>query len=550
MTGTSLLPVATVLVPALAIAPIYGFRNSPNRREATTLIAALATVGLVASLVPAALEGRGLVTHLGTFASVPVAFRADALGVLFALLAASLWLVTSVYSVGYMRSLDEHGQTRYYAAFAASIAATLGVAFGATLLTLFVCYELLTLATYPLVTHAETEAARRAGRRYVLYGLSGGVAIFAGLVLLTTAAGPTVFTPGGVPAVESLSPDLARAVFGLLVAGFGVKAAVVPLHTWLPEAMVAPTPVSGLLHAVAVVKSGVFGIARVVLFVFGPDATRDLGVALPLAVVAVVTILYTGLVALRQDKLKRGIAYSTVSQLGYIVLGLALLTPAAVFGALLHVVAHAVMKLTVFLSVGAIYVETGREYVSQLDGVGRRLPLTITGFGIAAAGLVGMPAVAGFVSKWYLMLGTVQSEYPILVAAFLGAGLLKLLFFWPIVLRACYADGDSSSLDFVGETTNDGGGHHVASGHRPDGGFEREDPNDEGRLGEQNGDDLVGEQNGEGPRSRSTWDAETTVLLLGPILAAVLGAVVLGVRPESLPFFDLADHVVTEVFGT
>ncbi|MFC7044733.1 proton-conducting transporter membrane subunit [Halobacteriaceae archaeon GCM10025711] len=226
---------------------------------------------------------------------------------------------------------------------------------------------------------------------------------------------------------------VARAAFALLVVGFGVKAALMPLHGWLPSAMVAPTPVSGLLHAVAVVKSGVFGLARVVLFVFGPEAVRDLGVALPLALVAAATMLLAGALALRQDNLKRGVAYSTVSQLSYIVLGLAVLTPRAAFGAVFHVVAHAVMKLTVFLCVGALAVEADVKYVSQVPGVGRRMPVTMAAFGVAAAGLVGLPLVAGFVSKWYLALGSLAGAWPVLAAAFWAAGLLKLLYFWPIV---------------------------------------------------------------------------------------------------------------------
>ena len=517
---SSILPALTVVVPAAAVPAIYVLRDRPNAREAVTLLAALGTIASAASLVPAALAGDGLVTPLGRFLGLAVAFRADAFGTLFALLASSLWLVTSVYSVGYVRTLGERNQSRYFAAFAASTAATMGVALGATLLTLFVCYELLTLATYPLVAHAETDEARRSGRKYVRYGLSGGAALFAGLLLLTATAGPTAFTPGGIPAVAGLPTGSGRAAFALLVAGFGVKAAIVPLHAWLPEAMVAPTPVSGLLHAVAVVKSGVFGVGRVVLFVFGPEFTHELGVALPLAAVATLTIVYTSVVALRQDKLKRGIAYSTVSHLGYVVLGLALATPAAAFGALLHIVAHAFMKLTVFLSVGAVYVETGREYVSGIDGIGRRLPLTMTAFGVAAAGLVGFPAVAGFVSKWYLMLGAARSDYPVLVAAFLAGGVLKLLYFWPIVLRAFYSEGDLSDLGFAAETHSDGGAGHGSADHGA----------------------------GEGGWQRRSFRDETTWLLLGPIVAAAVGAVVLGVRPGALPFFALAEQVVEEVF--
>jgi NADH-quinone oxidoreductase subunit L/multicomponent Na+:H+ antiporter subunit D len=510
----SLLPVAAVAVPAVAAVLVALSASRPNLREAWTLLAAGGTLAVVwfMTRLPAT-----PMTPLGSLAGVEFALRADAAGLLFALLAATLWLATSVYSVGYTRGLDEHDQTRYFAAFAASIAATMGVAFAANLITLFVFYELLTLATYPLVVHAGTAEARAAGRKYVAYTLGGGVVALAGILLVGALAGTVGFVPGGIPGLAGADPALARVAFVLLAVGFGVKAALVPLHGWLPAAMVAPTPVSGLLHAVAVVKSGVFAVARTVLYTFGPDLTWALGLGLALAVAAAVTMLVAGVVGIRQDSLKRGLAYSTVGQLSYIVLGLALATPVAVFGALLHVVAHAFMKLTLFLAAGVVYVETGEKYVSDMAGVGRRLPLTMTAFAVAAAGLVGFPLVAGFVSKFHLVLGAAGGPAPLFVAVYLVAGLLKLLYFWPVVYVA-----------FFGERGSDAPAsrHAFAPPHATDGGYV----------------DAVA-----WPRRPLGREASPFVLL--PVLFTVGGAVLLGLVPTALPFWGLAETVVAEVFA-
>ena len=519
MTTPSPLPVSIVLVPLVAVVPILLSGSRPNLREAWTVLAGLLTLGLTAWAATATIDGVVYETTLGEIVrGTPLAFRVDAMGGLFALLASFLWVVASVYSVGYVRGLGEDHQARYFAAFAASIATTMGVALAANLLTLFVFYELLTLATYPLVTHHGDAEARRAGRKYLAYTLSGGVAILAGIVLVSAETGSVDFVGGGLAGLES-DPLVATVAYALLVVGFGVKAAVVPLHAWLPDAMVAPTPVSGLLHAVAVVKSGVFGLARVVLFVFGVGTVRSLGLDLPLALAAAATMLLAGVLALRQDKLKRGLAYSTVSQLSYIVLGIALLTPAAVFGALLHLVAHAFMKITLFFVAGAIYVETDVEYVGEMAGIWRRLPATMTAFAIGSAGLVGLPAVAGFVSKWYLVIGALESEVTLFAAVFLAAGLLKLLFFWPVLLNAF-------------------AGREALAGFRP--------------LADRADEDHAVETDG-GHDSDTDWDRRTPLTesrwaLLAPILVTAGVAVVLGIVPDATPFWDLAHAVSTEVF--
>jgi formate hydrogenlyase subunit 3/multisubunit Na+/H+ antiporter MnhD subunit len=409
----------------------------------------------------------------------------------------------------------------------------MGVALAADLLTLFVFYELLTLATYPLVVHSGDAAARRAGRKYLAYTLGGGVLAMTGILLVTVAADGLVFVPGGIPALAAADPMLARVTFGLLVVGFGVKAAIVPLHAWLPAAMVAPTPVSGLLHAVAVVKSGAFAVYRSVLYVFGPETASDLGVAFLLAAVAAATMILAGLAGIRQDNLKRGLAYSTISQLSYIVLGVALLTPLAAFGALLHVVAHAFMKITLFFAAGVIYVETGDKYVSDLAGVGRRLPATMVAFAVAAAGLVGFPLVAGFVSKFHLLLGAATASTGAFVAAFLVAGLLKLLYFWPIVYVAFFGRADG---------TDPASSHAFAPPHAP---------TDDRTPLETPGVPVAADGSGidaTNGRKRPSG-LEASVFLLAPVLFTVGVAVLLGVVPTALPFWELAQTAVTEVFG-
>jgi len=543
----SLLPVAAILVSAVAVPLVLALRHRPTLREGVTMAAALGKFGIVASMVPGVLAGDAYVADLGTIATgIRFTFEADPLGVLFAFLASGLWIVTSLYSIGYMRGLGEHAQTRYFAAFAASLSATMGVAFAANLLTLFVCYELLTVATYPLVTHDETDEARAAGRKYLAYTFGGGVLALGGTVLVfwaTGAAGAatTAFTPGGIADLATADPLVARVAFVLLIAGFGVKAALMPLHSWLPDAMVAPTPVSGLLHAVAVVKSGVFAIARVVLDVFGPDQLADLGLGLPLAAVAMATVLLASVIALRQDNLKRRLAYSTISQLSYIVLGLALLQPAALVGALLHVPAHAFMKLTLFFCAGAIHVETHTDDISRMAGIGRRMPLTMAAFALAAAGMAGMPLLAGFVSKWYLVIGALEAGGGIFAAGLLLSGVLNVAYFWPIVYQAYFETPDEHDPKPVVEGPIGGAParatatDEAAEGTVADGGSVEHDHH--------------GGPPPEGWRRAGWRGGESTWFMLGPILATATGAVALGIAPETVAFLRIVVEIVAGLPG-
>ena len=535
----SLRPLAAVLVSAVAVIAIVASHRRPNVREAWTMLAAFVKFGVVASMAPGVLNGTVYVTDLGALApGVELSLRADALGVLFALLASLLWILTSLYSIGYMRGLDEGSQTRYFAAFAASLSATMGIAFASNLLVLFVFYELLTVATYPLVAHDETQEARAAGRKYLAYTFGGGVAVFTGTVFVFLLTGTVDLTAGGIEALATADSNAARLAFALLAGGFSVKAAVMPLHSWLPDAMVAPTPVSGLLHAVAVVKSGAFGVARVVLDVFGPEAVADLGAGLPLAAFAAFTFIAASVIALRKDNLKRRLAYSTIAQLSYIVMGLGLLSPAALVGGLLHIPAHAFMKLTLFFCAGAIHVETHTDDISRMAGIGKRMPLTMAAFGVASLGMAGIPLLAGFVSKWYLLVGSFEAGHAVFAFALLLSGVFNIAYFWPVVYQAFFETQDEADEKPVVDADLGGYWGGVPEHYTPT----PASPATDGGHTEGHGD-------GDGWENAGWRGAETTPFMLLPVLGAAAGAVVLGVAPARAYFLRVVSLIVENVTG-
>lgn len=439
----SMWPWVAVAVPAVAAVAILWCDRRTDLREGCTLLAAAALLAVVGGMLGGLVEGVAAEATLATvLPGVAIRLRFDAFGAVFALLASTLWLLTSVYSIGYMRGLEEHAQTRYFASFAAAMSATIGVALSANLLTFYLFYELLTFATYPLVAHKEDEKALIASRKYLVYTLGAGVALLAAMAVLYAATGTLEFHPGGIAELAQAPRAVQYFVFTGLIVGFGVKAALLPLHGWLPSAMVAPTPVSALLHAVAVVKSGVFGCVRTIAFVFGAGALVPLGAAEWLAYLAGTTILFGSLIALSQDNLKRRLAYSTISHLSYIVLGAALLSASATAGAVLHMVNHGLLKITLFFCAGAIYVTTGCDRVSQLDGIGRRMPLTMGAFAVAALGLAGLPPFNGFISKWYLCLGGIESQHVGLTAVFIVSGVLNIAYLFPIVYAAFFRSSE------------------------------------------------------------------------------------------------------------
>jgi len=436
-------PVFTMLlaltVPLVAVPLVVAARRRPNLRESVTLIAATLQFGLVVSLAPQVMDGaRPAVILAEPFPGLPLALALEPLGLLFALIASFLWLITSVYSIGYMRGHKEQHQTRFYAYFAIALAAVMGVAFAGNMLTLFVFYEVLTLSTYPLVTHAGTDQARRAGRVYL--GLLLGTSIV--FLLLAIAwtwllAGTTDFTPGGI-----LSGTAPAATLGLLLTlyVFGVgKAALMPFHRWLPAAMVAPTPVSALLHAVAVVKAGVFTILKVSVYLFGSGLMITLVASQWLQYVAAATILLASLVAMRQDNLKARLAYSTISQLGYVVLGALLANAAGIVGSAMHIATHAFGKITLFFCAGVILVATHKTEISQMRGLGRRMPITMMAFLIASLSIIGLPPAGGTWSKWYLAIGTLEAGQLALLAVLMISSLLNIAYLLPIPLHAFFS---------------------------------------------------------------------------------------------------------------
>jgi multicomponent Na+:H+ antiporter subunit D len=430
---------AALAIPAVGAGLIVACGRAPNLREAVTLATAGLLLATVAALVGPVLAGeRPAVVLFDLLPGIPLAFQVEPLGMLFALVAAGLWIVNSLYSIGYMRGNDEPHQTRFYACFALALAATMGVAFSANLLTLFGFYELLTLVTYPLVTHHGDDAARRGGRVYLGYLMVTSIVFLLPAIIATWAlTGTTDFRPGGILAGAPLSNAALGGLLALYMFGIG-KAALMPVHRWLPAAMVAPTPVSALLHAVAVVKAGVFVAVKVVVYVFGAETLAGVRAVDWLPTVAGFTIVAASVVALRADNLKRRLAYSTVSQLSYVVLAAALLVPLSIVGAILHIATHAVGKITLFFAAGAIYTAAHKTEVSQLDGIGRRMPWTMTAFTVGALSLIGIPPAAGFFSKWYMVQGTAAAGNWVALAVIGVSTLLNAAYFLPIVYAAFF----------------------------------------------------------------------------------------------------------------
>jgi multicomponent Na+:H+ antiporter subunit D len=438
----SIIPALAVFVPALGALLIActGERRA-NLRESWSVAAGLVMFALVASMIPDVLAGHAPECVLfRVLPGMAVAFRVDAFGLLFGAGASALWVLTSFYSIGYMRSLQEHAQTRYFACFALALTATLGVAFAANLFTLFLFYEGLTFVTYPLVGHKETIEAKAGARKYVIYLLGAAkVLLLAAIILTYNAAGTLDFRRGGIFSSAQISAQhsLFLMIFALFLFGFA-KNALMPLHSWLPAAMVAPTPVSALLHAVAVVKTGVFSTLRVFLFIFGLDAMRALGANELALAAASVTIVVGSLLALAQDNLKARLAFSTVSQLSYIILGAALLNPRGVMGGTAHITNHAVSKITLFFCAGSIYVSTHKTEISQMSGLARRMPWTMAAFALSSLSIVGMPLTSGFVSKWYLALGAVESHSMIVLGVLLLSSLLGAAYLGQILYKAYF----------------------------------------------------------------------------------------------------------------
>ena len=448
-TIVSIKPLLAVLVSAVGALFIIFFGKKPNIRESWSLIAGVLKLVIVLSMIPAVVYDKTIISY-SLFTILPgieIGFRVDAFGLLFAMGASLLWIATSFYSIGYMRSTNEHSQTRYFACFAVSLSATIGVAFSANLFTMFLFYEILTIITYPLVAHKGTLEAKAGGRKYAIYLLGAAKAFLVAAIILTyNLTGTLEFSKTGIfPAVvQSVNPELLYIIFVLFFFGFA-KSAVMPFHSWLPAAMVAPTPVSALLHAVAVVKTGVFTVLRIIFFVFGADLMMDIGVDVFVITFASFTIITASLLALSRDNLKARLAFSTISQLSYIILGAALLTPSAMVGGIIHITNHAFSKITLFFCAGSIYVSSYKTKVSQLNGIGKKMPWTMAAFAIATLSMIGIPPVSGFITKWYLVIGSLERHNLVVLIVLLVSSFLNAAYFVPILYRAFFKEENPNS---------------------------------------------------------------------------------------------------------
>ena len=425
-----------VVTPALAALLIWAFRDWPDLRDAISLIAGAALLYLVLTIYPDVAGGLRLSSSIGELLpGLEISFVVEPLGMLFALVSSSLWIVTTAYSIGYMRHQNDAHQARFFLYFALSISSAIAIAFAGNLFTLFVAYEALTLATYPLVAHYGTDEAKRGARVYLAILLSTSIGFLLVAIIATwSIAGTLEFIPGGILRGKA-EPWVMSLLLALYVFGIG-KAAVMPFHRWLPSAMVAPAPVSALLHAVAVVKAGVFTILKVVVYVFGIDLLADIGAREWLMYIAGATVLIASLVALREDNLKARLAYSTISQLSYIVLAAMLASSIGIVGGAMHIATHAVGKITLFFCAGVIYAATGEIEISRMRGLGRRMPWTMGAFAVASLSIIGLPPFGGLWSKWYLALGTLDAGQYLLLAVLLVSTLLNIAYLIPIPLRA------------------------------------------------------------------------------------------------------------------
>lgn len=439
LSWTTLLPLLIILSSLIPGLIIFSLRENQVRlRIALNLAGALLKLSLVGLMLLGVSRGLEFRFSVPFLPGGGLVLQGDALALQFITLSSILWLATTIYAIGYLE--DSPLRSRFFGYFSLCVSATVGVALAGNLVTFLLFYELLTLATFPLVVHRGTAEALRAGRIYLSYTLGGGAFLLMGVALLHSLTGSQDFVPGGYlqPLLQNHNASLMLA-FGLLIAGLGVKAALLPLHGWLPQAMVAPAPVSALLHAVAVVKAGAFGIVRVVYDVYGVEPMQALGLSMPLMALAAATILYGSFKALQQREIKKRLAYSTISQVSYITLGVAMLGPIAGVGALVHLVHQGLMKVTLFYCAGNFAETLGIHHIREMDGVGRRMPLTMTAFTLGALGMIGVPPTAGFISKWYLGYGALDAGHDWVVLVFVLSGLLNAAYFLPLLYRGWFA---------------------------------------------------------------------------------------------------------------
>jgi multicomponent Na+:H+ antiporter subunit D len=438
--------IISLIVPFVGALIIPFFGSWPNLRETVTLVTAANLFVAVIALVNPVFSGeRPQALGLDIVPGIAFGFQVEPLGLVFGLIASLLWILNSIYSIGYMRGHDEPRQTSFYVCFAIAIGSAVGVAFAQNLFTLFIFYEILTISTYPLVTHKRDAEATRSGRLYLLLLLGSSMVLFLPAIIATWVfAGTLDFTPGGILAGTAVGSAALSTMLVLYIYGIG-KAAVMPVHFWLPAAMVAPTPVSALLHAVAVVKAGVFTVMKVAVYIFGIDLLREIPATDILLYIAALTVVLASLIAMAQDNLKRRLAYSTVSQLSYIVVGALLATQLGVVGGTMQIVMHAFGKITLFFCAGAIYVAAHKTEVSELSGLGRTMPITFGAFFVGALSIIGLPPFGGLWSKWFLALGALEAHQIAIVAVLMLSSLLNIAYLLPIPLKGFFGKAPDNS---------------------------------------------------------------------------------------------------------
>lgn len=430
-----------LLIPLIGTLGVMFKGDNENIREAISSVSSILLLLVVGSMIPAVLQGKTLVFHMFTILpGVSVSLRADAMSMIFAIVASSLWTIAVFYSMGYMRGLKEHAQTRFNACFALAIFGAIGVAFSDNLFTMYLFYEIVSVCTYPLVAHHQDEEGYNGARKYIIYLTTTAKAfLLPAMILIYVLTGTLDFAANihdGIFPAEVSGP-LVIMLYIFCIFGFA-KNGVMPFHHWLPGAMVAPTPVSALLHAVAVVKVGVFCTTRVMLFTFGTETMHAFNLGIPTAYFVGFTVLAASVIALSKDNLKARLAYSTVSQLSYIILGAALLTDPGIQGGLIHIVNHGVSKITLFFCAGAIYVATHKKNISEMGGLGKTMPWTFGAFGIASLSMIGAPPVAGFITKWNLLIGSVEAHQLGILLILIASTLLNAAYFAPITYKAFF----------------------------------------------------------------------------------------------------------------
>ncbi|MBF0199996.1 MAG: monovalent cation/H+ antiporter subunit D family protein [Desulfamplus sp.] len=440
-------PVIALCASLLAVPLIAVSGRHPNLREFWTFAAAALKFAMVLSLTGWILAGNVITVDLiNVLPDISIQLRVDSFGMVFALVSSFLWIAAALYTVGYMRGLAEHAQTRFFVCFALSLCATIGVAFSGNLLTMYLFYEMLSLSTYPLVAHHQDREGRGGARKYLTFLLGGSVGmVLPAMIILFSLSGNLDFADniyGGI-IPQGTGNLLVTILFVAFLFGFA-KNGIMPMHAWLPGAMVAPTPVSALLHAVAVVKVGVFCTARVMLYIFGIDVMDELNLGVAAAYIVSFTIVTASIIALTKDNLKARLAYSTISQLSYIILGVALLTPSAVQGGLIHIVNHAFAKITLFFCAGAIYVASRKKNISEMSGLGRVMPFTFGAFALASLSMIGAPPVGGFITKWYLLVGALDAGQTAIILVLLASTMLNVAYFGPVTYKAFFGKPNDS----------------------------------------------------------------------------------------------------------